>query len=85
MPVNRKHPLTLAEVDAFVAAMDKPMYRRIAASILQSGLSISDTLAITYRGIREEFKKAIKLCLDLTRKNTRTHHNVSHRLDYKPA
>jgi len=36
IPVNRKHPWTLAEVDEFVAAMDKPMCRSIAALILQS-------------------------------------------------
>jgi integrase len=70
-PVNRKHPWTLAEVDAFVAAMDKPMCRSIAASILQSGLSISDVLALTYADIKEEFEKGVTpLCLDLTRRKT---------------
>jgi hypothetical protein len=39
----------------------------IAASILQSGLSISDILAITYGDIKEELEKSITpLCLDLT-------------------
>ena len=70
-PVNRKHPWTLAEVGEFVAAMDKPMYRSIAASILQSGLSISDLLALTYADIKEEFEKGVTpLCLDLTRRKT---------------
>ena len=70
-PVNGKHPWTLAEVGEFVAAMDKPMCRSIAASILQSGLSISDLLALTYGDIKEELEKDITpLCLDLTRKKT---------------
>jgi integrase len=70
-PVNRKHPWTLAEMGEFVAAMDKPMCRSIAASILQSGLSISDLLALTYGDIKEELEKDITpLCLDLTRKKT---------------
>jgi len=70
-PVNRKHPWTLAEVGGFVAAMDKPMCRSIAASILQSGLSISDVLALTYADIKEEFEKGVTpLCLDLTRRKT---------------
>jgi integrase len=70
-PVNRKHPWTLIEVGEFVAAMDKPMCRSIAASILQSGLSISDLLALTYGAIKEELEKGIiPLCLALTRKKT---------------
>jgi len=47
------------------------MYRSIAASILQSGLSLSDLLTLTYGDIKEEFEKGITpLCLDLTRKKT---------------
>ncbi|MEM3703015.1 MAG: site-specific integrase [Candidatus Bathyarchaeia archaeon] len=70
-PVYKKHPWTLAEVGEFVAAMDKPIYRSIAASILQSGLSLSDLLALTYGDIKEEFEKGITpLCLDLARKKT---------------
>jgi len=52
-PVNRKHPWKLAEVGEFVGIMDKPIYRSIAASILQSGLSLSDSLALTYGDIKE--------------------------------
>lgn len=70
-PRYRKHPLTLAEVGEFIAAMEKPMYRSIAASILQSGLSLSDLLTLTYGDIKEEFEKGVTpLCLDLTRKKT---------------
>ncbi|MEM3360633.1 MAG: tyrosine-type recombinase/integrase [Candidatus Bathyarchaeia archaeon] len=70
-PVYKKHPWTLAEISEFIAAMDKPMYRSIAASILQSGLSLSDLLTLTYGDIKEELEKGTTpLCLDLTRKKT---------------
>ena len=70
-PTHKKHPWTLAEVGKFIASMDKPIYRSIAASILQSGLSISDLLALTYSDIKEEFEKGVTpLCLDLTRRKT---------------
>ena len=47
------------------------MYRSISASILQSGLSISDLLALAYSDIKEEFEKGITpLCLNLTRRKT---------------
>ncbi|MBS7660227.1 site-specific integrase, partial [Candidatus Bathyarchaeota archaeon] len=62
---------TLAEIGEFIAAMDKPMYRSIAASILQSGLSLSNLLALTYGDIKEELEKGTApLCLDLTRNKT---------------
>jgi integrase len=70
-PVNRKHPWVLAKVGGFVATMDKPIYKSITASILQSGLSISDLLALTYGDVKEELEKDITpICLDLTRKKT---------------
>ncbi len=70
-PVNKKHPWTLEEVGEFIAAMDKSAYRSIAASILQSGLSVSDLLVLTYGDIREEFERGITpLYLHLTRKKT---------------
>lgn len=73
-PVNRKHPWTLEEIGEFIETMNKPIYRSIAASILQSGLSLSDLLALTYGDIKEEFEKGITpLCLDLTRKKTGVH------------
>jgi integrase len=73
-PIYKKHPWTLAEVGKFMASMDKPIYRSIAASILQSGLSISDALVLTYSDIKEEFEKGVTpLCLDLTRKKTGVH------------
>ncbi|MEM2352382.1 MAG: hypothetical protein QXT26_08260 [Thermoproteota archaeon] len=70
-PVNKKHPWTIREVGDFIALMDKPMYKSIAASIVQSGLSLSDLLAIKYGEIREEFEKGITpICLNLIRKKT---------------
>jgi hypothetical protein len=38
----------IEEVGKFVALMEKPIYKTIAASIVQSGLSVSDLLALTY-------------------------------------
>jgi len=70
-PINKKHPWTIEEVSRFVARMGKPIYRSMAASIVQSGLSVSDLLALTYGDIREEFEKGITpICLSLTRKKT---------------
>jgi integrase len=70
-PVNKKHPWTMEEVGKFIAAMDKLSYRSIAASIVQSGLSVSDLLALTYGDIKEEFEKGTTpICLNLTRKKT---------------
>jgi integrase len=70
-PVNRKHPWTIEEVGKFVALMEKPIYKTIAASIVQSGLSVSDLLALTYGNIKEEFEKSVTpLCLNLARKKT---------------
>ena len=51
--------------------MDNPIYRSIAASIIQSGLSLSDLLALTYSDVKEELEKGVTpLCLELTRKKT---------------
>jgi integrase len=70
-PVNKKHPWTTEEVGEFIATMDKLLYRSIAASIVQSGLSVSDLPALTYGDIKEEFEKGTTpICLSLTRKKT---------------
>jgi integrase len=70
-PVSKKHPWTIEEVCYFIALMDKPLYRSIVASILQSGLSLSDLLALKYGDIKEEFERGITpICLSLTRKKT---------------
>ena len=70
-PTSKKHPWTIEETGRFVATMEKSVYRSIAASILQSGLSISDLLVLTYGDIKEELEKGLTpLCLDLSRKKT---------------
>ncbi|MGQ9641981.1 MAG: hypothetical protein ACUVUF_07665, partial [Candidatus Bathycorpusculaceae bacterium] len=69
--VNRKHPWTIEEIVTFIALMDKPLYKSIVASIIQSGLSISDLLALTYKDVKEELEKGVTpICLNLTRKKT---------------
>jgi len=57
-PINKKHPWTIEEVGDFVASMDRLIYRSMAASILQSGLSMSDLLALTYGDIKKIWKRA---------------------------
>jgi hypothetical protein len=58
------------EVGEFIGAIDN-LYKSIATSIVQNGLSLSDLLALTYGDIREEFEKGITpICLNLTRKKT---------------
>jgi len=70
-PVNRKHAWAIEEVGDFIAFMDKPIYRSITASILQSGLSVSDLLALKYGDIKEELEKGTTpICLSLVRKKT---------------
>jgi len=55
----------------FVRMMDKRLYRSTAASILQSGLSVADLLAMKYGDIKEEFENGTTpVCLHLTRKKS---------------
>ena len=55
----------------FVALMNKPIYKSIAASIVQSGPSLSDLLAPKYADIKGELEKGLTpICLSLTRKKT---------------
>ncbi|MGB9671827.1 MAG: tyrosine-type recombinase/integrase [Candidatus Norongarragalinales archaeon] len=69
--IHKKHPWTIEEVAKFVDMMDNIQYKSIATAIVQSGLSISDLLGLTYGDIREEFEKGITpLCLDLSRVKT---------------
>jgi integrase/recombinase XerD len=74
-PVSRKHPWTLEDVARFVGMMRKPEYRSLAATMFQSGLGVSDVLALTYGDIQHEYELGITpLCLDLTRIKTNTPH-----------
>ncbi|MGQ9781925.1 MAG: hypothetical protein ACUVQ8_06730 [Nitrososphaeria archaeon] len=68
-PVNRKHPWTIEEIGSFIDLIDKRLYKSVAVSIVQSGLSVSDILALTYGNVKEELEKGITpICLNLTRK-----------------
>ncbi|MGB9778035.1 MAG: tyrosine-type recombinase/integrase [Candidatus Bathyarchaeales archaeon] len=69
--ISKKHPWTIWEISKFVTLMENPIYKSIAASIVQSGLSLSDLLSLTYGDINVELEKNITpLCLDLSRKKT---------------
>ena len=70
-PVSKKFPWTIEKIAEFVDSMKKPIYKSIAVSIVQSGLSISDLLSLRYQDIKEEFEAGIEpLCLDLARIKT---------------
>jgi integrase len=69
--IYKKHPWTIEEIGKFIALMNNIQYKCIAATIVQSGLSISDLLGLKYGDIREEFERGVvPLCLDLSRKKT---------------
>jgi len=70
-PVSKKEPWTLESVTKFIGAMKKPLYRSVAVTVFQSGLSLSDLLALTYGDIKTEYEAGIvPLCLDLSRIKT---------------
>ena len=70
-PIHKKHAWTIEGIGAFVDMLPDVQYKAIAAIMVQSGLSISDVLGLTYGDIREEYEKgACPLCLDLSRKKT---------------
>jgi len=70
-PFSSKFPWTIEDVSKFINMVEKPLYKAIAATIFQSGLSISDLLALTYEDIRSEYEDGTTpLCLDLSRKKT---------------
>lgn len=70
-PASKKYPWTIEEVERFVNLMEEPIYKSIAASIVQSGLSLSDLLNLKYMDIKDEFENGVTpLCIDLSRKKT---------------
>lgn len=74
-PVSRKYPWTLAEIGRFIGMIKRLDVKSLAATLFQSGLSLSDVLALTYGDIKREYEKGITpLCLDLTRIKTDTPH-----------
>ncbi|MEM3666966.1 MAG: site-specific integrase [Candidatus Bathyarchaeia archaeon] len=69
--IHKKHPWTIEEIGKFTSLMDNIQYKCIAVCIVQSGLSISDLLGLTYGDVQSEFKRGVTpLCLDLSRKKT---------------
>jgi len=71
LPVSRKFPWTLDTVAEFIGMMEDPEYKSIAVTIFQSGLGISDILALIYEDIKYEYENRITpLCFDLARIKT---------------
>ncbi|MEM3875256.1 MAG: tyrosine-type recombinase/integrase [Candidatus Bathyarchaeia archaeon] len=70
-PVNKKHDWTIHEIGRFVELMPDVQSKCIAAIIVQSGLSISDVLALKYGDIREEYEGGkCPLCIAISRQKT---------------
>jgi len=75
IPVSSKHPWTIDDVAKFVGMIKKLEYKSLAISIFQSGLSLSDLLALTYGDIQAEFESGTSpLCLNLARIKTDVPH-----------
>ena len=75
LPVSSKYPWTLKDVSKFIGLIDKPIYRSIVATLFQSGLAISDVLALEYGDIQREFESDVTpLCIDLARIKTDVPH-----------
>jgi integrase/recombinase XerD len=71
LTVSHKFPWTLEKVAEFIDMIGDLKYKTIAVVMFQSGLSISDVLALTYEDIKYEYEHGIvPLCLDLTRIKT---------------
>ena len=69
--IHKKHPWTIEEIGNFISQMNHTLYKSIAATIVQSGLSLADLLELKYGDIKDEFEKGVTpLCVDLTRKKT---------------
>jgi len=70
-PISKKFPWTTEKVAEFIQLISNPMVRTIAVCLFQSGISISDLLALTYGDIKYEFEHGITpLCFDLARIKT---------------
>ena len=70
-PVSDKFPWTLDKVVDFIGMIDDSQIKSIGVTIFQSGLAISDILALTYGDIKYEYERGIMpLCFDLARIKT---------------
>lgn len=70
-PYSSKFPWTLEKVAEFVEMIEDLQLKSITVTLFQSGLSVSDTLALTYGDIKYEYEhEVVPLCLDLSRIKT---------------
>ena len=70
-PLSKKYPWTVNEAGKFIMSIQDAETRSIAATILQSGISLGDLLLITWGDIKREYRRSIvPLCFDLARKKT---------------
>jgi len=70
-PASKKFPWTVDKVGEFVEMIRDLQLKSIAATLFQSGLSVSDLLRLTYKDIKYEYERGITpLCLDFERKKT---------------
>lgn len=70
-PVSQKFPWTLEKVVEFIGEIRNPEVQTISIIMFQSGLSLSDVLALTYGDIKYEFENGmVPMCLDLARIKT---------------
>lgn len=73
-PISLKFPWTIDKVAEFIALIEDPQLKSLAATLFQSGLSVSDALALTYGDIKLEYEPGVTpLCLDIVRKKTNVH------------
>jgi len=71
-PVSSKVPWSSAdEVANFIELINNAQVRAVAVIIFQSGLSVSDILALTWSDIKYEYERGVvPLCFDLARIKT---------------
>lgn len=75
VPVSSKFPWTLDSFVKFVSLFEDAEMKSIAVTVFQSGLSLSDVLALNYGDINYEYEHdMIPLCFDLYRIKTKVPH-----------
>jgi integrase len=60
---SQKYPWTLETISKFIETFENPMYKTLAMLLLQSGLSITDALNLTWSDVGE-FRKACPMLLN---------------------
>lgn len=75
LPKSKKFPWTLEKISEFMGYLRWIDVKALAGCLFQSGLSVSDALALTYGDIQREYEEGIvPLCFDLVRIKTDTPH-----------